>query len=54
MDSAQVLAELSAMAKDMRLEDHKSIELGLSPEEYACYSVLSQNDFIKYWRKVKT
>lgn len=44
IDSAQVLAELSAIAKEMRLEDKKSIDLGLSPAEYAFYSVLSQND----------
>jgi type I restriction enzyme, R subunit len=44
IDSAQVLAELSDIAKEMRLEDHKSEELGLSPEEYAFYSVLSENE----------
>lgn len=44
IDSAQVLAELSAIAKDMRLEDKKSEDLGLTPEEYAFYSVLSQNE----------
>lgn len=47
IDSAQVLQELSEIAKEMRLEDHKSEELGLSPEEYAFYSVLSQNDSTK-------
>ena len=47
IDSAQVLHELSEIAKEMRLEDHKSEELGLSPEEYAFYSVLSQNDSTK-------
>ena len=44
IDSAQVLAELSAIAKEMRLEDTKSKDLGLSPEEYAFYSVLKSND----------
>ena len=43
IDSAQVLKELSEIAKDMRLEDAKSEELGLSPEEYAFYSVLKEN-----------
>ncbi len=43
IDSAQVLQELSEIAKEMRLEDHKSEELGLTPEEYAFYSVLSEN-----------
>lgn len=44
IDSAQVLAELSEIAKEMRLEDYKSEELGLSPEEYAFYSVLKENE----------
>ncbi len=44
IDSAQVLAELSDIAKEMRLEDNKSDDLGLTPEEYAFYSVLKEND----------
>lgn len=44
IDSAQVLKELSEIAKEMRLEDAKSEELGLSSEEYAFYSVLKDND----------
>jgi type I restriction enzyme R subunit len=44
IDSAQVLAELSEIAKEMRLEDSKSEELGLTPEEYAFYSVLNENE----------
>jgi type I restriction enzyme R subunit len=44
IDSAQVLAELSDIAKEMRLEDNKTNELGLTPEEYAFYSVLKEND----------
>lgn len=44
INSAQVLAELSEIAKDMRLEDKKSDDLGLTPEEYAFYSVLKDND----------
>ncbi len=44
IDSAQVLQELSEIAKEMRLEDFKSEELGLTPEEYAFYSVLSENE----------
>ena len=44
IDSAQVLQELSEIAKGMRLEDHKSEELGLTSEEYAFYSVLREND----------
>lgn len=47
IDSAQVLQELSEIAKEMRLEDRKSDELGLTPAEYAFYSVLSENDSTK-------
>ena len=43
IDSAQVLSELSEIAKEMRLEDSKAAELGLTEEEYAFYSVLSEN-----------
>src|SRR5690606_6783954 len=35
IDSAQVLEELSTIARDMRLEDNKASELGLTEEEYA-------------------
>lgn len=44
IDSAQVLAELSEIAKEMRLEDKKSDDLGLTPAEYAFYSVLKDNE----------
>lgn len=44
IDSAQVLHELSEIAKEMQLEDKKSQDLGLTPEEYAFYSVLKDND----------
>jgi type I restriction enzyme R subunit len=44
IDSAQVLQELSEIAKEMRLEDNKSEELGLTPAEYAFYSVLNENE----------
>jgi len=47
IDSAQVLQELSEIAKEMRLEDFKSEELGLTPEEYAFYSVLNENESTK-------
>jgi type I restriction enzyme R subunit len=47
IDSAQVLEELSAIAREMRLEDNKAGELGLTSEEYAFYSVLNQNDSTK-------
>ena len=47
IDSAQVLEELAKIAKEMRLEDKKVSELGLTEEEYAFHSVLSQNDSTK-------
>jgi type I restriction enzyme R subunit len=43
IDTAQVIEELSQIAREMKLEDKKSDELGLSPEEYAFYMILSQN-----------
>lgn len=44
IDSAQVLQELSEIAREMQLEDKKSKDLGLTPEEYAFYSVLKDNN----------
>ncbi|MDQ6970176.1 MAG: DUF3387 domain-containing protein, partial [Mariprofundus sp.] len=44
IDTAQVIKELSDIARDMKLEDSKAEELGLTPEEYAFYSILAQND----------
>jgi type I restriction enzyme R subunit len=32
----------------MRLEDGKAVEIGLTPEEYAFYSVLSENESTKF------
>lgn len=47
IDSAQVLEELSAIAREMNLEDGKAQQLGLTEEEYAFYSVLNQNESTK-------
>ena len=44
IDTAQVIEELSSIAREMRLEDKKAEEIGLTPEEYAFYSVLKEND----------
>ncbi|MDQ6999573.1 MAG: type I restriction endonuclease subunit R, partial [Mariprofundus sp.] len=44
IDTAQVIQELSEIARDMKLEDSKADELGLTPEEYAFYSILAQNE----------
>lgn len=43
LDTAQVIEELSHIAREMRVEDKKAEEIGLTPEEYAFYSILSQN-----------
>jgi type I restriction enzyme R subunit len=48
IDTAQVIRELSDIAREMKLEDHKAEELGLTPEEYAFYSILSENSSTKY------
>jgi len=43
IDTAQIIKELSEIAREMKLEDNKADELGLTPEEHAFYSILSQN-----------
>ena len=48
IDTAQVIKELSEIAREMKLEDHKADELGLTPQEYAFYSILSENSSTKY------
>ena len=48
IDTAQVIQELSEIARDMKLEDNKAEELGLTPEEHAFYSILSENNSTKY------
>jgi len=44
IDTAQVIEELSNIAREMKLEDHKADEIWLSFEEYAFYTVLKEND----------
>lgn len=53
IDTAQVLQELSEIARDMRLADHKADELGLTSAEYAFYTVLSENDSTKFLDDLK-
>lgn len=43
IDTAQVIEELSQMAREMKVEDSKAKELGLTDAEYAFYTVLSEN-----------
>ncbi|MBL0703450.1 MAG: type I restriction endonuclease subunit R [Sulfurospirillum sp.] len=53
VDTAQVIEELSSIAREMKLEDKKSQELGLSPQEYAFYMVLSQNTSTEFLEDYK-
>lgn len=53
IDTAQVIKDLSELAREMRLEDHKAEELGLTSEEYAFYSILSENSSTKYLKDNK-
>jgi type I restriction enzyme R subunit len=43
LNTAEIIEELSNIAREMKLEDKKSDELGLSPEEYAFYMIISQS-----------
>jgi type I restriction enzyme R subunit len=53
IDTAQGIEELSAIAREMKLEDEKSDELGLSPEEYAFYMILSHNSSTEFLEDYK-
>ncbi|MDF1882898.1 type I restriction endonuclease subunit R [Sulfurimonas sp. SAG-AH-194-C21] len=53
IDTAQVIEELSNIAREMKLEDKKSDELGLTPEEYAFYMILSQNSSTEFLEDYK-
>jgi len=48
IDTAQVIQELSEIAKEMKLEDHKAEDLWLTTAEYAFYTVLTENESTKY------
>lgn len=48
IDTAQVIQELSDIAREMKLEDKKAEDIGLTPEEYAFYSVLAENESTKF------
>lgn len=53
IDTAQVIQELSEIAREMKLEDKKAQDIGLSPEEYAFYSVLAENESTKFLEDYK-
>jgi len=48
IDTAQVIKELSEIAKEMKLEDGNANKLGLTPEEFAFYSILSENSSTEF------
>lgn len=48
IDTAQVIKELSEIAREMKLEDGTAAKLGLTPEEYAFYSILSENSSTEF------
>ena len=53
IDTAQVLQELCNIAKHLRLEDNSAKQLGLTPEEFAFYTVLSQNQSTQFLQDEK-
>lgn len=48
IDTAQVIQELMDIAKELKLEDKKAKDIGLTPEEFAFYSVLLENESTKF------
>jgi type I restriction enzyme R subunit len=48
IDTAQVIEELSEIAREMKLDDKKAQDLDLTPEEYAFYSILAENTSTKF------
>lgn len=53
IDTAQVIEELSSMAREMKLSDKHKKDLHLSEEEYAFYTVLAENDSTKFLEDYK-
>lgn len=53
LDTAQIIEELSEIAREMRLEDGKASGMGLTPEEYAFYSILSENTSTQFLEDMK-
>lgn len=53
IDTAQVIQELCDLAKALHLEDQSAQALELTPEEYAFYTVLSENSSTKFLQDEK-
>lgn len=48
LDTSQVIQQLCEIAHELHVEDNTAEELWLTPEEYAFYTVLSQNESTKF------
>lgn len=48
LDASQVIQELCEIAHNLHVEDNTAKDLWLTPEEYAFYTVLSQNESTKF------
>lgn len=48
LDTSQVIQELCEIAHELHVEDNTAEQLWLTPEEYAFYTVLSQNESTKF------
>ena len=53
LDTAQIIEELSEIAREMRLEDGKASGMGLTQEEYAFYSILCENTSTQFLEDMK-
>lgn len=53
IDTAQVIEELSCIAREMHLEDNKASDLWLTTQEYAFYTVLAENDSTRFLEDYK-
>ena len=53
LDTAQIIEELSEIAREMRLEDGKASRMGLTQEEYAFYSILCENTSTQFLEDMK-
>jgi len=53
LDTAQIIEELSEIAREMRLEDGKASGMRLTQEEYAFYSILCENTSTQFLEDMK-
>ena len=53
IDTTQVIQKLVDMSREMKLEENKARDLGLTDEEYAFYSILSKNSSTAFLEDAK-